>query len=65
MSLADPNRKLIRGSIADITERRRAEVALRETQELLLSTERLAHMGSWEWDLRTNAVHWSPETFRI
>jgi two-component system, cell cycle sensor histidine kinase and response regulator CckA len=27
--------------------------------------ERLAHVGSWHWDLRTGRVEWSDECFRI
>ncbi len=42
----------------DITEVKRAESQLAESQ-------RLAHIGSWNWDIQTNALTWSEETFRI
>jgi diguanylate cyclase (GGDEF)-like protein/PAS domain S-box-containing protein len=48
----------------------RAEVA-RLSQELacvrgtLDDSQRIAHVGSWEWDLRSGAVHWSDETYRL
>lgn len=34
-------------------------------EALLREAEHLAHFGSWEANLRTGAVKWSPETFRI
>ena len=27
--------------------------------------QRIAHVGSWEWDVRTNTAQWSEETFQI
>jgi len=51
--------------ITDITERRVAEQKLNNTQKLLLRTESLAQVGSWDWDLTTNEVQWSPEMYRI
>ncbi len=35
------------------------------TDRELAITQAIAHMGSWEWDVRTNAVAWSDELFRI
>jgi PAS domain S-box-containing protein len=53
------------GSVHDVTERKRAEAALRESEELLKSAERLAHVGSWRWDLRRDEVGWSEGMFQI
>jgi PAS domain S-box-containing protein len=49
----------------DITERKRAEQALREREASLAEAQRMAHVGSWEWDLGPDAAHWSDETYRI
>jgi PAS domain S-box-containing protein len=49
----------------DITERKRAEAALRNKQIMLERTESIAHLGSWEWDIATDTVTWSDELFRI
>jgi len=51
--------------ITDITERRQAEKDLKNSQKLLLRTENLAQVGSWDWDLRSDNVTWSPEMYRI
>jgi len=53
------------GSIMDVTERRRAEEALRKSQAGLAEAQRMAHLGNWEWDPRTGELYWSDETFRI
>jgi len=45
--------------------RNEAEAALRRNEALLGRAEALAHVGSWEWDTRTQALQWSEETYRI
>jgi PAS domain S-box-containing protein len=51
--------------VRDIKERRRAEQVLRESQTRLNEAQRIAKVGSWELDLVTNHLHWSPEIFRL
>jgi signal transduction histidine kinase len=50
---------------ADLIERSQAEERLRKSEGLLRSAQRLAHVGSWEWDSKTNQVSWSDEEFDI
>ena len=38
---------------------------LRESEQFLALSQRIASVGSWDWDLRTNRVSWSDEMFRI
>jgi PAS domain S-box-containing protein len=49
----------------DITERKRAEGRLRKVGAQLVDAQRVAHIGSWEWDIATDTVSWSDETYRI
>ncbi|OGD18394.1 MAG: hypothetical protein A2W03_06705 [Candidatus Aminicenantes bacterium RBG_16_63_16] len=49
----------------DITSRKRAEQALRESEERLRRAQEIAHLGSWELDLVSNRLTWSDEVFRI
>ncbi|BAV32567.1 diguanylate cyclase [Sulfuricaulis limicola] len=49
----------------DITELRRAEAALRDSEARLKEAQRIAHIGSWELDLVSNQLTWSEEIFRI
>ena len=51
--------------IVDITERKRAEEALRRSKGYLAEAQRLAHSGSWAWDVHTGDAFWSQEMFRI
>jgi PAS domain S-box-containing protein len=43
----------------DVSERRRAEDALRESEAFLRLSQRVGKIGSWQWDLQTNHVRWS------
>ena len=49
----------------DITERKRAEEALRESEQRLSRAQEIAHLGSWELDLVKNRLTWSDEVYRI
>jgi len=49
----------------DITKRHRAQEALQEHRRQLLEAQQLARVGSWEWDLATDRMSWSPELYRI
>jgi PAS domain S-box-containing protein len=53
------------GSVHDITERKRAEATLRESEERLRNAERLTHAGHWEWNIKTNQNTWSDGIFRM
>lgn len=49
----------------DITGRKRSEQKLRSSEMLLAETQRLAKLGSWEWDITSNKVTWSDELYRL
>ncbi len=46
-------------------ERKRAELALRQSEAYLAQAQRLSRTGSFGWDVRSGALYFSDETFRI
>ncbi|RPI37174.1 MAG: PAS domain S-box protein [Nitrospiraceae bacterium] len=54
-----------RGADTDITERKRTEDALWESRHQLVEAQRIAHLGTWDWDMMSNELTWSEETYRI
>ncbi len=57
----------------DLEDRKQAEVVLqltsrdlrRESKSKLEEAQRIANIGYWEWDVLTDRVNWSDETYRI
>lgn len=74
IAIFDLERKLLKvtGTASNITERKRAEaerdqliVSLQKSKATLAAAQKVAHIGSWEFDLLTKKITWSEETFRI
>jgi PAS domain S-box-containing protein len=55
----------ILGFNIDVTGHRRTEDALRISERRLREALRVGRMGWMDWDLVTNKIRWSPETFRL
>ena len=53
------------GTHVDITDSQSVLDALHEARAQRDVAEQLAGVGSWSWELATQAVHWSQETYRI
>jgi PAS domain S-box-containing protein len=49
----------------DITERKKIEKEIIKIKASLEDAQRIANVGNWEWDLRTNNAWWSDELYRI
>ncbi len=46
-------------------EHEQAEEAIRRSEASLAEAQRIAHLGNWEWDVRTDQAWWSEEMYRI
>ncbi len=49
----------------DATARHREMERLRRGERLMVDTQGVAHMGTWEWDLSQPTAVWSEELYRI
>jgi diguanylate cyclase (GGDEF)-like protein/PAS domain S-box-containing protein len=52
-------------SLRDITARKTTETALRTREASLTEAQRIAHLGSWEYDIGQDTLSWSDEMYRI
>jgi PAS domain S-box-containing protein len=46
-------------------ERTKTAERLRQSRELLQQSQRLAYVGGWEYDVRSETLSWTEETYRI
>src|SRR6266481_1241776 len=55
------------GTVIDITERKRAEEELRQSEAYLAEAQQLSHTGSWAWNPNPNndIRYWSEECYRV
>jgi PAS domain S-box-containing protein len=51
--------------VADISDRKAAEQALRESEARLREAQRIGRIGSWEMDLASNRLRWSDEIYMM
>ncbi|OPY28671.1 MAG: putative diguanylate cyclase [Methanocella sp. PtaU1.Bin125] len=51
--------------VRDVTVRKKADALMRENDAYLSRAQKIAHLGSWVWDLRTNRQRWSDESYRL
>lgn len=57
--------KTVAGLLGLITEHKKNEETLRARERMLAHAQRIAHMGTWSWDVKNNKIVWSDETYRI
>jgi len=52
---------LVVARVEDITDERRADEALRASEERLRLSQQIAHIGSFDWNIQTGVNTWTPE----
>jgi PAS domain S-box-containing protein len=62
---ADGTLRRLVGVTTDVTERKEAEEALRQSRKDLDRAQEVAQIGSWRLDTRRNVLSWSDEAHRI
>ena len=55
----------IAGTIQDIHDESLTRAELQFTQEMLTEAQRIARLGSWQYDIRSERLFWSEETYAI
>jgi PAS domain S-box-containing protein len=53
------------GTHTDITHLKEAEQRIAQSEERLAKAQRMAHLGSWEFDLRDGTMFWSDEVYYL
>src|SRR5467141_2628743 len=54
------------GAVMDVSDRKRAEEALRRSEGYLAEAQRLTGTGSWAWNVASRrSVYWSQENYRL
>ncbi|MEI6209564.1 MAG: PAS domain S-box protein [Desulfuromonadales bacterium] len=49
----------------EVAERKKAEDALKKSEAILNSSQHLAKVGGWKWDIALQSMTWTEETYRI
>jgi len=59
------NQTLAITSLRDISERIQMESELRRNEKMMKQAQEIAHLGTWEWNIEQNIMHWSEESRHI
>jgi hypothetical protein len=57
-------------NLENLVKERTAELekaynSLKESEKGLAEAQKMAHIGNWEWDIKTDKAYWSDELYRI
>ncbi|MEX0893764.1 MAG: ATP-binding protein [Gemmatimonadota bacterium] len=59
------NESVQRPGAASSTPADESTEALRASERMLAEAQRVAHIGSWSWDIESNVITWSDEMYRV
>lgn len=59
------NSHIFIGFLRDISLRKKAQETIINKTSQLIEAQEIAHIGSWEWDVKSNKIEWSDELYRI
>jgi len=59
------NRRLIAASVRDMSMHYELVKSLKISEQKFIDAQLMGNVGNWTWDLRTNAVNWSPGLYKI
>lgn len=65
VTVSCPGKGLFSTVFTDITERKRIETKLHESEKNMQKAQKVAHVGSWVWHIAPNTLEWSDEMYRI
>ncbi|NQU59059.1 MAG: PAS domain S-box protein [Rhodospirillales bacterium] len=61
-----PESRALQEAFRDMIEqRKKSETEINDLNQNLASAQRIAHIGSWEWNMISETFNWSDEVFRI
>ncbi len=60
-----PDGLLVLAAISDISQRKRSEDALRQSEARLNLALSAAHAGTWDWDMTDDQAMWSEESYLL
>ena len=61
----DPTEMVLYAAAVDITDRKQTEIALQSSEQRLRISQLAAKIGTWDWDITTGNVIWSPEYYAL
>lgn len=56
---------LVLALVRNVTAYHEALALLRRNESMLTESQKIAHLGTWELNLKTQVLYWSDETYRI
>ena len=59
--IEETNRRLL----AEVQDRQKAQLAISNKTRQLAEAQSQAHIGSWDWDVKTDIITWSDELYNI